>query len=41
MVRPDIRDETADTLVQIMDEKEFSSYDRAITYALREAGYDL
>ena len=41
MPRPDIRDETADALERIMDEKDYSSYDRAIMHALREAGCDV
>jgi len=39
--RPRIRDATAETLERIKEENEFSSTDRAITHALREAGYNV
>jgi len=39
--RPHIRNPTAETLEQIMERHEYSSFDEAITHALREADYDV
>ena len=41
MARPNLRDATTDVLEEIMQEHEYSNLDRAITHALREAGYDV
>lgn len=39
--RPRVRKPVIDTLDTIREEQEFGSYDEAITYALREAGYNV
>lgn len=39
--RPRIREPVADVLDDIKRENEYSTYDEAITHALREAGYEV
>jgi len=39
--RPRIREETAIVIEQIKQDQNYTSTDRAITHALREAGYEL
>jgi len=39
--RPRIRDETVAVIEEIKQEQNYTSTDRAITHALREAGYDV
>jgi len=39
--RPVIRDQVAEALDDIADKNGYSSYDEAISHALREAGYDV
>jgi len=41
VARPRIRDATEDVLVEIAEQNDYVSLDRAMTHALREAGYDV
>lgn len=41
MRRPKLREETASVIEEIADENDYSTMDRAITHALREAGYNV